>query len=116
MQGFCWVEIVFILYDSTTFSHICYIKMVKELLRIFLFSDFKIISYRIAAGEGRRGLEFHISRLKMFEFAVSDQKNHRDSLNFRGPGRSGRQKLFYAYISLHQACLVNQLKFSHLYF
>lgn len=67
-------------------------------------------------GGGRRGLEFHISGLKMFEFAVSDQKNHRDSLNFRGPGRSGRQKLFYAYISLHQACLVNQLKFSHLYF
>lgn len=53
MQAFCWVEIVFILYDSATFSHICYIKMVKELLRIFLFSDFKIISYRIAAGEGR---------------------------------------------------------------
>lgn len=43
-----------------------------------------------ARGKGAWSFTF----LKMFALAVSDQKNHRDSLNFQGPGRSGGQKLF----------------------
>lgn len=65
-----------------------------------------------ARGKGAWSFTFR----KMFAFAMNDQKNHSDGLNFQGPGRSGGQKLCYAYIFPQNACLINQLKFVHLYF